>query len=77
MLQKMIIEGILKKIAKKWKLDKLIQYVEDPNDADERIDKRETDLVASNKRNDKLEDAVFQQGKLIEMLLINNNKEKE
>ena len=77
MLQKMIIEGILKKIAKKWKLDKLIQYVEEPNDADERIDKLETDLVASNKRNDKLEDTVFQQGKLIEMLLINNNKEKE
>ena len=77
MLQKMIIEGILKKIAKKWKLDKLIQYVEEHNDADERIDKLETDLVASNKRNDKLEDTVFQQGKLIEMLLINNNKEKE
>lgn len=77
MIQKMLIEGILKKIAKKWKLDKLIQYVEEPNDADERIDKLETDLVASNKRNDKLESTVFQQGKLIEMLLINNNKEKE
>ena len=63
MLQKMVIEGILKKIAKKWKLDKLIKYVEEPNDADERIDE--------------LERTVFQQGRLIEMLLLNKNKEKE
>ena len=63
MLQKMVIEGILKKISKKWKLDKLIKYVEEPNDADERIDE--------------LERTVFQQGRLIEMLLTNKNKEKE
>ena len=55
MLQKMVIEGILKKISKKWKLDKLIKYVEEPNDADERIDE--------------LERTVFQQGRLIEFIL--------
>ena len=35
--------------------DKVLKYVEDPNDADERIDK--------------LESIVFQQGRLIEMIL--------
>ena len=40
-----------------------MKYVKEPNDADERIDE--------------LERKVFQQSKLIEMLLINNNKEKK
>tara|TARA_R100001015_G_C4634396_1_gene200832 strand:+ start:53 stop:232 length:180 start_codon:yes stop_codon:yes gene_type:complete len=59
----MLIEGILKKIAKKWKLDKLIKYVEEPNDADERIDE--------------LERTVFQQGRLIEFILKENKQEKQ
>ena len=63
MLQKMIVEGILKKIAKKWKLDKLIKYVEEPNDADERIDE--------------LERTVFQQGRLIEFILKENEGDKK
>ena len=63
MLQKMVIEGILKKIAKKWKLDKLIKYVEEPNDADERIDE--------------LERTVFQQGRLIEFILKENEGDKK
>ncbi len=63
MIQKMLIEGILKKIAKKWKLDKLIKYVEEPNDADERIDE--------------LERTVFQQGRLIEFILKENKQEKQ
>ena len=63
MLQKMVIEGILKKISKKWKLDKLIKYVEEPNDADERIDE--------------LERTVFQQGRLIEFILKENGGSKK
>ena len=63
MLQKMVIEGILKKIAKKWKLDKLIKYVEEPNDADERIDE--------------LERTVFQQGRLIEFILKETKGDKK
>ena len=77
MLQKLVINKIVNLLAKQFKLYDMMKYVKEPNDADDRIDKLETDLVASNKRNDKLEDTVFQQGKLIEMLLINNNKEKE
>ena len=73
----MVINKIVNLLAKQFKLYDMMKYVKEPNDADDRIDKLETDLVASNKRNDKLEDTVFQQGKLIEMLLINNNKEKE
>ena len=63
MIPKMLIEGLLKRIAKKWKLDKLIKYVEEPNDADERIDE--------------LERTVFQQGRLIEFILKENEGDKK
>ena len=63
MLQKMVINKIVGLIAKQFKLYDIMKYVKEPNDADKRIDE--------------LESKVFQQGRLIEMLLINNNKEKE
>jgi hypothetical protein len=63
MLQKMVINKIVGLIAKQFKLYDIMKYVKEPNDADKRIDE--------------LESKVFQQGRLIEMLLINDNKEKE
>ena len=63
MLQKMVINKIVSLIAKQFKLHDIMKYVKEPNDADERIDELET--------------KVFQQGRLIEMLLLNKNKEKE
>ena len=63
MLQIMVINKIVDLIAKQFKLYDIMKYVKEPNDADERIDE--------------LERKVFQQGRLIEMLLINNNKEKK
>ncbi len=63
MLQKMVINKIVNLLSKQFKLFKVMKYVEEPNDADERIDK--------------LESTVFQQGRLIEMLLLNKNKEKK
>ena len=63
MLQKMVINKIVSLISKQFKLHDIMRYVKEPNDADERIDK--------------LESKVFQQGRLIEMLLLNKNKEKE
>ena len=62
MLQKMVINKIVSLISKQFKLHDIMRYVKEPNDADERIDK--------------LESTVFQQGRLIEMLLI-NDKDKE
>ena len=59
----MVINKIVNLIAKQFKLYDIMKYVKEPNDADERIDKLET--------------TVFQQGRLIEMLLLNKNKEKE
>ena len=50
MLQKMVINKIVDLIAKQFKLYDMMKYVKEPNDADARIDKLETDLVASNKR---------------------------
>jgi hypothetical protein len=66
-LQKMVINKIISLLSKQFKLHKIMKYVEEPNDADDRIDKLET--------------TVFQQGRLIEFILnekksLNNNKEK-
>ena len=55
MIKTIVLEKIAQAIAKKFKLTKVLKYVEDPNDADERIDKLET--------------IVFQQGRLIEFIL--------
>ena len=63
MLQKMVINKIVNLIAKQFKLYDIMKYVKEPNDADDRIDK--------------LESTVFQQGRLIEMLLLNKDKEKK
>lgn len=62
MIKAIILEKIIRAISKKFKLDKVLKYVEDPNDADERIDKLET--------------IVFQQGRLIEFILKENKQEK-
>ena len=62
MLQKMVINKIVGLIAKQFKLYDIMKYVKEPNDADKRIDE--------------LESKVFQQGRLIEMILI-GNKDKE
>ena len=59
----MVINKIVNLIANQFKLYDIMKYVKEPNEADERIDK--------------LESTVFQQGRLIEMLLLNKNKEKE
>ena len=63
MLQKMVINKIVSLISKQFKLHDIMRYVKEPNDADERIDKLET--------------TVFQQSRLIEMLLLNKDKEKK
>jgi len=59
-LQKLILDKVkdvvIKKVAKKFKLDKVIDYVEKPNDADERIDKVEIDVFHHDKRLNKLEE---------------------
>ena len=59
----MVINKIVGLIAKQFKLYDIMKYVKEPNDADERIDK--------------LESTVFQQGRLIEMLLLNKDKENK
>ena len=63
MLQKMVINKIISLLAKQVNLYKIMKYVEEPNDAEERIYE--------------LERVVFQQGRLIEILLIDKNKEKK
>tara|TARA_R100000458_G_scaffold52808_1_gene54605 strand:+ start:95 stop:328 length:234 start_codon:yes stop_codon:yes gene_type:complete len=55
MIKTIVLEKIAQAIAKKFKLKKILKYVEDPNDADNRIDELET--------------IQFQQGRLIEFIL--------
>ena len=58
-LQKLILDKVkdvvIKKVAKKFKLDKVIDYVENPNDADDRIDKTEIDIAHHDRRLNVLE----------------------
>ena len=63
MLQKMVINKIIGLISKQFKLYDIMKYVKEPNDADKRIDKLETD--------------VFQQSRLIEMLLRDSHPKKD
>ena len=52
--QKLLVDAVIKIVKKTFKFDKVLDYVENPNDADKRIDE--------------LEMNVFHQGKLIEKL---------
>ena len=41
MIQKLIVESAIKLLAKQFKLDKVLEYVEKPNSADKKIKKLE------------------------------------
>lgn len=43
-LLKLLVPKILDIVIQQFKLDKVLKYVEDPNDADKRIDELETDV---------------------------------
>ena len=50
-----VADKVISIILKKFKLDKVLDYVENPNDADERIDKLELDVYHQSKLIEKLE----------------------
>ena len=41
MVQKLIIQAAVKLVAKQFKLDKILQYVEEPNELDDQVDNHE------------------------------------
>ena len=45
MIQGIILDRAIKLLASQFKLEKILKYVEEPNDADERIDNLEVDLA--------------------------------
>ena len=47
MIPAILLEKVVKLIASQFKLEKILKYVEEPNDADERIDNLEVDLAQS------------------------------
>ena len=49
MVQKLIINAVIKVLAKQFKLDKVLEYVEKPNDADKKIKKLEKRLKKLDK----------------------------
>ena len=63
MIQKIVINKIVSLLARQFKLYDVMKYVEEPNDADDRIDK--------------LERTVFQQSRLVEMLLKDSHPKKD
>ena len=44
MVQKLIINAVIKVLAKQFKLDKVLEYVEKPNDADKKIEALEKEV---------------------------------
>jgi hypothetical protein len=74
MLQKMVVNKIVGLIAKQFKLYDIMKYVKEPNDADERIDKLETDLVLSNRRIDILEKLIKSNDTLEQKVELENHK---
>ncbi len=50
-----VADKVISIILKKFKLDKVLDYVENPNDADERIDKLELDVYHQSRLIEKLE----------------------
>ena len=45
MIPGIILDRAIKLLASQFKLEKILKYVEEPNDADERIDNLEVDLA--------------------------------
>jgi hypothetical protein len=45
MIQGMIIAKVVKLIAKQFKLDKILNYVENPNELDEEVDKLKERMI--------------------------------
>ena len=74
MLQKIVINKIVDLLAKQFKLYDIMKYVKEPNDADDRIDKLETDLVASNKRIEILETLIKNNDTLEQKVELENHK---
>ena len=74
MLQKIVINKIVDLLAKQFKLYDIMKYVKEPNDADERIDKLETDLVLSNRRIDILEKLIKSNDTLEQKVQLENHK---
>tara|TARA_R100000789_G_C2924526_1_gene127346 strand:- start:260 stop:499 length:240 start_codon:yes stop_codon:yes gene_type:complete len=44
MITELLAKTVVKMVARQFKLDKILSYVEDPNDADKRIDELELDV---------------------------------
>tara|TARA_Y100001938_G_scaffold149732_1_gene237692 strand:- start:224 stop:460 length:237 start_codon:yes stop_codon:yes gene_type:complete len=50
MIQALVVNAVVKLLAKQFKLDKILSYVEEPNDADKRIDELELDVFGLKQR---------------------------
>ena len=58
MLQKMVINKIISLLAKQFNLYKIMKYVEEPNDADNRISELEIRLFQLGRKYEELEKKV-------------------
>ena len=50
MVTELLAKTVVRMVAKQFKLDKILSYVEDPNDADGRIDELELDVFQLKRR---------------------------
>ena len=73
MIQAMVVKAVVKLIAKQFKLDKILDYVENPNDADKRIDEVELDTFTLKQQVKKLNEMAHEPR---EFVSCNNCKEE-
>jgi hypothetical protein len=59
MLQKMVINKIISLLAKQFNLYKIMKYVEEPNDADNRISELEIRLFQLGRKYEELEKKII------------------
>ena len=63
MLQKIVIDKVIQLVAKKFKIRKILDYVEKPNELDVKVDSIETTLL--------------QHGRLIEFLIKDSHPKRD
>jgi len=73
MIPAIIAQAVVKLVAKQFKLDKILSYVEDPNDADQRIDELELDVFTLKKNVQELDKIAHEPR---EFIVCNNCKKK-
>ena len=78
MITDLLAKTVVRIVAKQFKLEKVLSYVEDPNDADKRIDELELDVFGLKQRMKRLDELAHEPREFVKCNACNKAiKEKE